>query len=128
MEQGDNLPRVGRPLADIDADVVRDLAGLGCSQSEIAAFFGVGQATISRRFGSIFQLGRSEFKIFIRRNQAKRAAAGSDAMLIHLGKSALGQRDKLKTEGSKSGGASAPHEIKVEFVDAPERSDSDPAS
>jgi hypothetical protein len=40
-------------------------------------------------------LGRAQSKISLRRAQFKRAMAGSDAMLIHLGRSVLGQNYKV---------------------------------
>jgi hypothetical protein len=42
--------KMGRPATDIDGDTVRKLAKLGCTQNEIADFFGVSQSVISERF------------------------------------------------------------------------------
>ena len=86
---------MGRPAKDIDAELVRKLAKLGCNQDEIADFFGVTQSVISERFRSDFHLGCAESKIGLRRMQFKRAMQGSDRMLIHLGKVYLGQTDRL---------------------------------
>ena len=86
---------MGRPKTDIDGEMVRKLAKLGCNQDEIADFFGVTQSVISERFRSDFHVGRAESKISLRRMQFKRAMQGSDRMLIHLGKVYLGQTDKL---------------------------------
>jgi hypothetical protein len=87
--------KMGRPATDIDDDTVRKLAKLGCTQDEIADFFGVTQSVISERFRSDFHLGCAQSKISIRRMQFKRAMQGSDRMLIHLGKVILGQTDRL---------------------------------
>ena len=78
---------MGRPAKDIDADQVRKLAKLGCTQDEIADFFGVSASVISERFQSDFHVGCAESKISIRRAQWRSAMKGSDRMLIHLGKS-----------------------------------------
>jgi hypothetical protein len=86
---------MGRPAKNIDAELVRKLAKLGCTQDEIADFFGVTQSVISERFRSDFHLGSAESKISIRRVQFKRAMHGSDRMLIHLGKVYLGQTDRV---------------------------------
>jgi transcriptional regulator with XRE-family HTH domain len=86
---------MGRPAKDIDAELVRKLAKNGCTQDEIADFFGVTQSVISERFRSDFHLGRAESRISLRRMQFKRAMQGSDRMLIHLGKVYLGQTDRL---------------------------------
>jgi hypothetical protein len=87
---------MGRPLKDIDAETVRKLAKLGCTQGEIAEFVGCAQSVISERFRSDFDLGRVESKISLRRMQWRSAMKGSDRMLIHLGKVYLGQTDRLK--------------------------------
>ena len=86
---------MGRPAKDIDAELVRKLAKIGCTQDEIADFFGVTQSVISERFRSDFHLGCAESKISLRRMQFKRAMQGSDRMLIHLGKVYLGQTDRV---------------------------------
>lgn len=85
---------MGRPLKEIDADQVERLASIGCTQDEIAGFFGVDQSTISRRFASEMALGASRCKISLRRRQWKAAGGGNVPMLIHLGKQILGQSDR----------------------------------
>jgi len=86
---------MARPLKQIDGEQVFKLARLGCTQEEIGDFFGCDAATISRRFASEFQLGKTECKTSIRRWQMKKGHAGCTTMLIHLGKTYLGQSDKL---------------------------------
>jgi hypothetical protein len=105
---------MGRPAKDIDAELVRKLAKIGCTQDEIADFFGVTQSVISERFRSDFHLGCAESKISLRRMQFKRAMQGSDRMLIHLGKVFLGQTDRLDVRGQ-----GMPAIIRVEYVDRP---------
>lgn len=82
---------MGRPLKPIDAEMVRKLAKIGCTQRDIAEFFGVAHSVISERFRTDFQLGSAQSKISLRRAQFKRALQGSDTMLIHLGRSVLSQ-------------------------------------
>jgi len=86
---------MGRPAKDIDPEMVRKLAKLGATQDEIGEWFGCSRSVISERFGSDFELGRSQSKISLRRLQWKAARGGSTAMLIHLGKTYLGQSDRL---------------------------------
>ena len=86
---------MGRPTKDIDGEMVRKLAKLGCTQDEIADLFAVTRSVISERFRSDFHLGRAESIISLRRMKFKRAMQGSDRMLIHLGKVYLGQTDRL---------------------------------
>jgi hypothetical protein len=86
---------MGRPTKDIDGELVRKLAAIGCTQADVAEFFDVSQSVISERFRSDFQLGRAESKISLRRAQWRSAMKGSDRMLVHLGKVYLGQTDRL---------------------------------
>lgn len=86
---------MGRPLKDIDATDVYKLAKIGCTLQDIAEFFGCDEKTIRNRFSEEFREGKEQGKISLRRLQWKRARAGSDAMLIHLGKVYLGQTDRL---------------------------------
>ncbi len=89
------LKSVGRPRKELDAEQVYKLARLGCTQAEIADVFGVGQATISRNYGSDYARAQGEFKTSLRRAQYLRAVKDkSDTMLVHLGKHWLGQGDK----------------------------------
>jgi hypothetical protein len=103
MSQKNKTTKVGRPLANIDIDKLRELARFGCSQDEIASFFGVDQSTISRRFASEYERARAECKIHIRRAQMKLVGEGNPAMLIHLGKHYLGQTDRAEITGKNGG-------------------------
>jgi hypothetical protein len=85
---------MGRPLKPIDGEQVYRLARLGCTQVDIAEFFGVDEKTIRNRFSEEFRQGKEQGKISLRHLQWKRARAGSDAILIHLGKHMLNQGDK----------------------------------
>jgi hypothetical protein len=65
------------------------------TQAEIADVFNVSPSVISDRFRTEIARARAHWKTSLRRAQWKRAKAGSDAMLIHLGKSKLGQTYKV---------------------------------
>ncbi len=86
---------MGRPPKPIDAEQVFKLARLGCTQQDIADFFGCDEKTIRNRFSEDYRVGKEAGKISLRHLQWKRARAGSDPMLIHLGKTTLGQTDRL---------------------------------
>jgi hypothetical protein len=86
---------VGRPLTPIDAEQVFKLGPLGLTQAEIADVFNVSPSVISERFRTEITRARAHWKMSLRRAQWKRAKAGSDAMLIHLGKSEFGQTYKV---------------------------------
>ncbi len=88
---------MARPLTPIDAEQVYKLAKLGCTQEEIGEFFGVSQTVISTRFAMEYSRARADWKQSLRRAQTIRALRDrSDNMLIHLGKTYLGQVDKLQ--------------------------------
>ncbi len=86
---------MARPLKQIDAEQVFKLAQLGCTQEEIGEYFGCDHATISRRFKQEYDLGRASCKTSIRRWQVKKGRSGCTSMLIHLGKTYLGQTDRV---------------------------------
>lgn len=86
----------GRRLIPIDENVVRTLARVQCSYAEIAAHFGVDDSTITSRFSDLIVQERQNGKSNIRAKQFQRANAGSDRMLIHLGKNLLGQSDRVE--------------------------------
>lgn len=82
----------GRPRLPIDAEGVFKLAKLGCTNIEIADFFGCSEKTIRNNFSGELKSGRAVWKKSLRRAQTIRAIRDrSDAMLIHLGKHYLGQ-------------------------------------
>lgn len=88
--------KTGRPLKEIDGEEVRRLASIGCTYREIGARFDCDESTVRRRFASEFEQGKENGKTSLRHMQWKRARAGSDTMLIHLGKNYLGQSDKVE--------------------------------
>jgi hypothetical protein len=103
---------MGRPATKIDAEEVRKLAALGCTQDEIGRFFGIHRSRIGRRFARELELGRGECEISLRRKQIEMAMGGSVAMAIHLGKNMLGQTDRAEVT-SRDVRGSAPDEATV---------------
>jgi hypothetical protein len=82
----------------IDPERVEDLAGLGCTNEEVAAALGVSADTIERRFAGAIQKGRLRFQVSVRRIQYRLAEQGNAAMAIWLGKQYLGQTEKKVAE------------------------------
>lgn len=91
--------RMGRPPIPIDLETLEKLAMLQCTDTEIAAFFGVHKDTISDRqmkdshFADIIKNGREKGTMSLRRKQVEVALAGNVGMLIWLGKQYLHQRE-----------------------------------
>ena len=90
--------KTGRPKSDIPGLKVEQLASYGCTNTEIAEYFGVNESTIRRSFAEFLTKGRASGKIKLRQLQMKAAEQGNVTMLIWLGKQVLGQQDKSEIE------------------------------
>ena len=85
----------GRPKKyNLDTKQVEQLAGYGCTDTEIASFFDISRTTLERNYEHYLTKGREEGKIRLRQYQWASAKKGNVAMLIWLGKQLLGQTDK----------------------------------
>jgi AraC-like DNA-binding protein len=94
---------MGRPRARVklDADQIRDLAAIGCTDTEIAQIARISEKTLQRRFVAALKEGRGQLRMSIRRKQLELALAGNTALLIFLGKVYLHQKEQ-KDGGSDS--------------------------
>ena len=79
---------------DIDTKQVEQLAALGCTNTEIASFFGCSKDLISKSYSTNVAKGKEKGKIRLRKLQWNAAEKGNVPMLIWLGKQVLGQTDK----------------------------------
>lgn len=77
----------------VSPDEVWRLAGLGCSNKEIADWFQIDRETLKYNFHDYIAKGREHMKQRIRMAQIKTAINGNPALLIWLGKQYLGQSD-----------------------------------
>lgn len=98
------MPR-GRPKAEINFEELEKLAGLQCTQDEIASWFKVDRRTIIRLFKKpevqeVVERGKAAGRTSLRRAQFTAAMKGNPALLIWLGKQILGQKETLITEHS----------------------------
>ena len=85
---------VGRDNVVIPPEQVEDLAMLGCSNKEIANFFGVNEATLARNFVSELIKGREVLKQRLRRAMLENAIVHKNAAVqIFLAKNMLGMSD-----------------------------------
>ena len=96
---------------DIDTDKVEQLAGFGCTNVEIASFFGCSTDLIEKSYSEFLTKGRDKGKIRLRQLQWRAAERGNTSMLIWLGKQVLGQSEK--TEHSWENPIDG-----IEFIDA----------
>lgn len=95
---------MARPKFQIDYDLVKKLAGIMCTQQEIAACLGCSVDTLTRdeQFCGIYKEAREEGKMSLRRMQWK-LAEKSYAMAIFLGKQYLGQKDVVENQIANNG-------------------------
>ena len=91
---------MGRPKLEIDPQKVEALASYGCTNTEIAAYFGCERTTITKRFSRYTAKGKERGKIRLRQKQFDVAMKGNVSMLIWLGKQVLGQKDQQEMEHS----------------------------
>ena len=85
----------GRPKKyNLDTKQVEQLAGYGCTDTEIASLFDISRTTLVRNYEQYITKGRESGKIRLRQMQWAAAKKGNVAMLIWLGKQLLGQSDK----------------------------------
>lgn len=91
---------MARPRKPIDYALVQDLAGIMCTDEEIATLVGLERESLSRRkkvdreLRHALEKGRETGKESLRRAQYKAALSGNATMLIWLGKQHLQQRDQ----------------------------------
>lgn len=84
---------VGRDKKVVPPQQVEELASLGCTDKDIANFFGITDQTLRNNFLDNLVKGREDLKVSLRRAQIKLALSGNAVMLIWLGKNLLGQSD-----------------------------------
>ena len=96
---------------DIDTEKVEQLAGFGCTNVEIASFFGCSKSLLTKSYSTNLAKGRDKGKIRLRQLQWRAAERGNTTMLIWLGKQVLGQSEK--TEHSWENPIDG-----IEFIDA----------
>ena len=77
----------------VPPEEVYKLAAIGCTDREIAAFFGVKEDTLRRNFAENLQKGREFVKTRLRMNMFKAADNLNPAILIFLAKNLLGYSD-----------------------------------
>lgn len=87
----------GRPRKFTAEDEVEvaNMAYFGCTNTEIADFFGVDESTIRARFPEMLKRKRAERNYHMRKIQTVELLKGNSTMLVWLGKNGLGQKEKV---------------------------------
>lgn len=94
---------VGRDKIVVPPEEVEDLASIGCSDRDIANWFGIQESTLRYNFSDYLVKGRENLKITLRRAMLKNACVGLNAAVqIFLAKNILGMSDQgMTTEAGK---------------------------
>ena len=80
----------------IDTKQLMNLAKLGCTNIEMADFFGCSPDLLEKSYSEFLTKGRAEQKMRSRQLQWRACENGNVTMLIFLGKNMLGQQDRLE--------------------------------
>ena len=81
----------------IDTKQVEKLASFGCTNTEMADFFGCSPDLLEKSYSEYLRKGRGYMKLRLRQLQWKSAEKGNVTMRIFLGKNILGQQDKIES-------------------------------
>jgi hypothetical protein len=94
---------VGRNQVVVPPEEVEDLAALGCTDRDIANWFGIKEDTLRYSFADYLIKGRENLKISLRRAMLKNACVNLNAAVqIFLAKNMLGMSDNgMVNDGSK---------------------------
>ena len=94
---------IGRNNVVVPPEEVEDLASLGCTNVDIANWFGVTEQAIRYNFSENLTKGRETLKISLRRAMLKNACVNLNAAVqIFLAKNMLGMSDNgMTTDNSK---------------------------
>ena len=93
--------KMGRPVKEIDEDLLYKLAQIHCTMKEMVDIIGVSEDTLKRRYAGIIDKGKAEGKMRLRRKQIEVAMSGNPAMLIFFGKCLLSQSENPVAEQDK---------------------------
>jgi len=94
---------VGRNKVVVPPQEVEDLASIGCTDRDIANWFGINEDTLRYNFTDNLIKGREDLKISLRRAMLKNACVNLNAAVqIFLAKNMLGMSDNgMSTDNSK---------------------------
>jgi hypothetical protein len=97
VKQGTKLVHgliVGRNQVVVPPEEVEDLAAIGCTNTDIANWFGIDDSTLTYNFKQELIKGRENLKISLRRAMLKNACVNLNAAVqIFLAKNMLGMSD-----------------------------------
>ena len=90
--------QIGRPVKQVDEDVIANLSQIGCTQEEIGSIVGISARTLQRRYAELIEENKNIGKASLRRTMWQRAMKGDSKLQILLSKQYLGMKDRTVTE------------------------------
>ena len=89
--------KVGRPKAEVDVEILKNLASIGCPTYEIASVMNVSARTLKRNFAEIIDQYKERGKASLRKKMFDKAVKKDTTMMqIFLSKNYLGMSDKVQ--------------------------------
>ena len=90
---------VGRPKIEIDIEILKNLASIGCPDYEIASVMNISARTLKRNYAEIVDQYREQGKASLRKVMWDKAVKKNNTMMqIWLSKNYLGMKDRTQTE------------------------------
>lgn len=86
---------MARPQIEIDEELVKKLATIQCTVSEIASMCGCSKDTLERRFAATIKEGREKGLTSLKRKLFETALNGNVATMIFLAKTQLGWHERV---------------------------------
>ena len=112
---------IGRDKTVVPPDQVEELANLGCTDRDIANFFGISESSLRYNFSDILTKGRELLKIKLRRSMLKSAIVNENVtMQIWLSKNYLGM-----SENAVESSANDPLPWNEEYTETEEQDETD---
>lgn len=93
----------GRPRKEIDVAMLRKLAGIGCTQEEMAAVLGCSVDTLVNNFSEALNQGVQEGRASIRRQMLVHFMKGNQSAIRLVAANLLGWREKQEIDHTTGG-------------------------
>ena len=89
----------GRPKIEVDLEILKNLASIGCPDYEIASVMNISARTLKRNYAEIVEQFREKGKASLRKKMWDKAVKKDNTnMQIWLSKNYLGFKDRTQTE------------------------------
>jgi len=90
--------QIGRPIKEVDEDIIANLSQIGCTQEEIGSIVGISARTLQRRYAELLEENKNKGKASLRKKMWEKAMKGDPKLQIWLSKQYLGMKDRTVTE------------------------------